>query len=112
MAKRNKTNAVVPTPNEGENKIVRANVNRQMVSSDQFVSIYANDTQIQTSPWDFRFVFGVISSVPTTEDPTIVVRQIGEVRMSPEHAKRIAKVLVQQVVNYERNVGPIPQPEE
>ena len=91
-------------------QIVRANVARAVVLSPTFVSLYANDTQIQTSPWDFRLIFGEISNIPTTEEPTVVIRQTGEVRMSPQHAKKVAEILIKQLRHYEETVGPIPLP--
>jgi hypothetical protein len=94
----------------GDSVVVRANINRQMVEASEFVSLYANDTQIQLTPWDVRLIFGVISDGPRTDPPEIVVKTIGEVRMSPQHAKRVAMILIQQLENYEENVGPIPQP--
>ena len=91
-------------------EIVRANVNREALKSDQFVSIYANDTQFQVSPWDVRLVFGVIDELPTKERPTILVQTLAEVRMSPQHAKKVTMVLLEQLKAYEENVGPIPLP--
>lgn len=91
-------------------RVIRANINRRMVSSESFVSLYTNDSQVQITPWDFRLIFGLIANMPTAEDPSVLVNIIADVRMSPQHAKRLAMVLVQQVQNYEQNVGPIPQP--
>ena len=91
-------------------QIVRANVEREVVVSPDFVSLYANDTQFQTSPWDFRLIFGVIDAVPTNENHTVVVKQTGEVRMSPQHAKKITQLLLEQLAGYEKRFGPIPQP--
>ena len=91
-------------------QIVRANLKREEVVSPDFVSLYANDTQFQTSPWDIRLIFGVIDTVPTNENPTMVVKKTGEVRMSPQHAKKITQLLLEQLAGYEKRFGPIPQP--
>lgn len=118
MAKKARRTEEAQTPQasgaqvEQDGQIVRANIHREMVSAASFVSLYANDTQIQVSPWDFRFMFGLITVAPSEDSPNVVVTQIGEVRMSPEHAKRVAMVLVQQIRNYEQSVGPIPQPQD
>jgi hypothetical protein len=97
----------------GDSKVItRANINREAVESPVFVALYANDTQIQITPWDFRFVFGVIKSAPTVENPTISISTLGEVRMSPQHAKKVLAVLERQVAIYEQNVGPIPLPSD
>jgi len=115
MAKRKATQpastpaASVPTK---ESPIIRATVNRAVVISPTFASLYSNDTQIQTTPWDIRLIFGQIHEVPTEERPTIVINQVGEVRMSPQHAKKIATLLLEQLQGYESKVGPIPQPKD
>ena len=103
-----KTSAAT-TPDEM--KIVRANMNREVVQSPNFVSLYANDTQAQVSPWDIRIVFGVIADPPTPERQSVLVQTVGEVRMSPQHAKAFAMILIRQLKLYEETVGPIPLPE-
>ena len=95
-------------PKAPSTAIIRANVNREIVESPAFVSLYANDTQIQLSAWDVRMIFGVISEPATNERPTIIVKTVGEVRMSPQHAKKIAMILINQLRNYETSVGVIP----
>jgi hypothetical protein len=104
------TPASVP-PNDAP-KVIRANIKRELVTDSGFVSLYANDTQIQLTPWDFRLIFGQIANVPTPENPTIQVRQIGEVRMSPQHAKKITLILIGQLKHYEETIGPIPLPSD
>lgn len=84
-------------------------VKREMVEGSQFVSLYVNDTQIQITPWDIRFIFGLIMELPTIETPTVSIKTIGEVRMSPQHAKRVATILLQQLHVYEQNIGLIPE---
>ncbi len=106
MAKRTK-----PQPDQSE-EIVRANINRQIELSTSHVSLYANDTQIQITPWDFRFMFGVVEDPPNAERRTVLIKQLAEIRMSPQHAKIVAQVLMRQVQNYERVVGQIPTPND
>ncbi|MFN7978883.1 MAG: DUF3467 domain-containing protein [Vicinamibacterales bacterium] len=105
MAKRKTTADDAPT------EIIRANVNRENVQADNFLSFYANDTQIQVSPWDVRFIFGVIDEPPTQERPTVRIKSVAEARMSPQHAKKVAEILIRQIVSYEQNIGPIPVPD-
>ena len=88
-----------------ETAVVRANVNRQTVVSDGFVSIYANDTQLQLSPWDVRLIFGVIDEVATQEKPFSIVKLLGEVRMSLHHAKKVAEILAAHIELYEKATG-------
>lgn len=95
-------------------EIVRANVaNRKNERSESFVSLYANDAQFQTTPWDMRITFGNIANAPSVigEGP-LVVRELAEVHMSPQFAKRVAMVLLAQLKGYEQTVGTIPLPEE
>jgi Protein of unknown function (DUF3467) len=104
-AKRNGTNVNVATGAE----LVRANLNRVVETAPTFVSLYTNDTQVQTTPWDVRLVFGEIAD---TTNEAVIVRRTGEVRMSPQHAKRITVILIKQLQGYEAKFGPIPQPED
>jgi len=76
------------------------------------MSVYANDTQLELSPWDVRFIFGVIDEVATPDKATTVVKQVGEVRMSLPHAKRVAQILVAHLAHYEElTKSQIPIPE-
>jgi hypothetical protein len=84
-----------------ERQIVRANINREMTKSEQFMSVYANDTQLQLTAWDVRLIFGVIDEVATPEKNVTTVRQLGEVRMSLPHAKRVAQILTAHILHYE-----------
>ena len=100
----------VPIVAVDEPKVVRANINREMTDDPQYVSLYANDVQVQLTPWDIRLILGQIASVPTEEKPTITIRQIGEVRLSPQLAKRLTMIMIGQLKHYEKTVGPIPIP--
>jgi hypothetical protein len=94
-----------------DNGNVRATISRQVSQSPEFVSLYTNDTQVQLSPWDVRLIFGLIEDPPTAERKTMSVRRIGEVRMSPEHAKKVLAILAEQLKQYEDSIGIIPQPD-
>lgn len=91
-------------------QIVRANIEREVTTAPGFATLYTNDTQVQVSPWDIRIIFGEISEPPTPERRTIRIKTTGEVRMSPQHAKKLATILIKQLELYERSVGPIPMP--
>ena len=103
-------NETADHPNTQAATIVRANVSREVTTAPSFVSLYANDTQIQVSPWDVRMIFGESSEPATEERPTNVIKQIGEVRMSPQHAKVVSMFLITQLRHYEETIGPIPIP--
>ena len=94
----------------GTPEIVRAkNVQRELINSPTFVSLYTNDTQIQVTPWDVRLILGEITNVIPSPD-SVTVKLNGEVRMSPQHAKRIVQILTSQIALYEKNIGPLPLP--
>jgi hypothetical protein len=99
-------------PVGAEEEIVRANVHRSVVPGPNFVSLYANDTQIRVTPWDIMLIFGEIDGFPTVDNPSVNVKLNGEVRMSPQHAKRLLLVLQRQIDLYEQAIGPIPLPRE
>ncbi len=82
-------------------------VERKTRKADDYVILYTNDTQVQTTPWDIRIIFGRIESAPNQSDPTLMVEQVGEVSMSLHHAKRVATILQGQIEAYERQVGPL-----
>lgn len=75
--------------------------------SANFVSAYSNNIQIRVTPFDFVFVFGDVQGIDGT---TLLVDENVRILMSPEHAKVFAKVLSENVVQYEKQVGTIPSP--
>jgi len=94
---------------------VRANKGRTVERAADFASLYANDVQVQTSPWDVRLVFGQIDSLPRTPDQAaeaVAVKLVGEVRLSPQLAKRVTMILVEHLHSYESQFGPIGLPKE
>ena len=110
MAKKQKKASLGDLELDKVDKVVRANLSRNTSIAQTFVSMYSNDTQIQVSPWDIRLVFGMITEPPSSNRPIIEVTSVGEVRMSPQHAKKVALILLKQLQNYEENIGPIPLP--
>lgn len=79
-----------------------------------FVSLYSNDIQVEITPYDFRLLLGVIVGVPTMENSTISIQTFGELRMSPQLAKKLISVLSEKLHHYEESVGVIsyPRPSE
>jgi len=91
-------------------EIVRAvGVERQSAGGPGPASFYANDTQIQSTPWDLRFTFGIIKDV-NTDSKRALIESVAEVRMSPQHAKRLAEILATQIQHYEASIGFIALP--
>lgn len=112
MAKSRKTNGEGEPAVVDETPIVRGNVNRQVARAESFVSFYANDVQLQTTPWDVRLTFSEMYVDPPSnhDGPTAHISQLGQVRLSPPLAKRVMIILAQQVRAYEEKFGAIPQP--
>jgi hypothetical protein len=67
-------------------------------------SYYANNVHLNVSLFDFRFVFGEILTATVDE---LRVRSRCSVVMSPQHAKMLAKVLSDNVKDYEQRHGEI-----
>jgi hypothetical protein len=102
MAKKSKTDA----PGT-EDKMVQ--VVRVVRRSDGFASFYANETQVQTGPWDVRLLFAVIEIDENEAGKTATINQVAEVRMSPQHALTVYEILGAQLRSYEQKFGKIPQ---
>ena len=97
-------------PDVGE-PFVRANLNRQHEVAPNYFSVYANDVQVQSTPWDMRLILGLIMKLPTEATDTVTVSQIGEIRLSQPLAKRLTMIMIQQLQNYEKTFGEIPLPQ-
>lgn len=72
-----------------------------MSNNNSEFSIYCNGIKVLISPFDFSFEIYNNSSNGTT--------RMGEIKMSPEHAKIFAQMLTQHIKNYEETFGEIPQ---
>lgn len=92
--------------------VVKNIVKREVSKGETFFSAYANDVELQTSPWDMRFAFGQMSSHATPENPVLGVTLLGEVRISMPLAKRLALIMIDQINAYESTVGPISLPKD
>jgi hypothetical protein len=113
MAKHKKPEAESEATREPQ--VVRGNFNREVARSQNFVSFYSNDVQLQTSPWDVRITFSemwVDRDSDENGNKAAHVTEVGEVRLSPMLAKRVMLILAAQIQNYEERFGPIPQPED
>jgi crotonobetainyl-CoA:carnitine CoA-transferase CaiB-like acyl-CoA transferase len=102
--------AIAGEPRAADDEIVRGNVNRRVERAPTFVSVYSNDVQFQTNPWDIRLEFGVMRVDSEGGVPVANVLEVAEVRLSPQLAKRVAAILAQQIDAYEARFGLLPQP--
>lgn len=101
------------TVTESEAAKVDKTVPREVTKAADFFSVYVNDVQIMSTFWDMRLTVGqIVDLAPRGGEPRAMkVEQVGEIRISPQLAKRLAVILESQVANYEQNFGPIPSPE-
>lgn len=86
-------------------------VARENKRAPGFVSVYANDVQVQTTPWDMRLVLGAVDEPATSEKPVMGITQLADVRFSLQLAKRLIEIMGEQIVAYESRFGRIPSAE-
>jgi hypothetical protein len=86
-------------------KLDRTNVPK----SASFVDVYANDTLLQVTAWDARFMFGVITE-PGLDQTKVGIVRVADVRMSLQHAKRVAQLLNEHIKRYEDQHGQLKIP--
>jgi len=88
-------------------------VKRIQTKDPSHFNIYVNDVQVQTSTWDVRLLLGEITDIVTEKDnSTLMVNQLGDLRMSPQLAKRLTIILIEQLKRYEATFGQIPSPKD
>jgi hypothetical protein len=75
--------------------------------AERFFSIYTNSVQLEMTPWDLKFLFGTMTEAT---EQRLVVEDSCEVFMSPQHAKVLATLLVNNLKQYEDRFGKIPGP--
>ncbi|HEV2960452.1 MAG TPA: DUF3467 domain-containing protein [Candidatus Angelobacter sp.] len=75
---------------------------------ERFIRVYSNNAAFVVTPFDFMIIFGEVNRSP---DKTFVEQTVA-VTMSPQHAKALAVVLLNNVREYEKNVGKIVLPGE
>ncbi len=74
------------------------------VRADVFAKFYANSARVETTLWDMKIFFGEVvlgGSKPFIEE-------FASIAMSPQHAKALISILIQNVNEYESLFGPIP----
>ena len=83
-------------------------IRREARRSPSYASVYINDVQLQMTQWDLRLILGTLETLPTPDSPMAVINEIGDVRMSPQLAKKLVGFMAIQLEDYERRFGPIP----
>lgn len=66
-------------------------------------AVYANFVGVSSSAYEVRVEFGI--ETPDQEDR---LKQIADIRMSPQLAKQFRDILNQAVTSYETNFGELP----
>jgi Protein of unknown function (DUF3467) len=85
-----------------------------IMQAPDFKSVYANNVNFVTTPWDFALLFGQTRP----ENPENIHLELRvTVTLSPQMAKAVALTLMQNVHNYEQQFGeirntPLPQKPE
>ena len=72
--------------------------------TEETVDLYANSVSVTTSVYDVLLVFGTRTAVPMQpgQNPLVEVDEKCRIRMSPQHAKSLAALLLRHVGDYER----------
>ena len=86
-----------------ESKIIRIGRGE---TEKEIPDLYINSVSIVGSLYEFMFSFGLKTIID--KDPETSVR----IRMSPQHAKVFAKILIKNVNEYEKAMGEIKLPEQ
>jgi hypothetical protein len=72
--------------------------------SEEPIDVYANSVTVTTSVYDALLVFGTRTAVPMQQGqkPLIEVDEKCRIRMSPQHAKSLAALLLKHTTDYEK----------
>jgi hypothetical protein len=68
--------------------------------------LYSDSVRVASTPYSFIFQFGLVTESPGEQKP------VATVRMSPQHAWVLARILQRHIGEYEQNVAPIRLPAE
>ena len=66
--------------------------------------LYTNSAMVNFSPFEFEITLGLASSTYQG------IRPVVNVRMSPQFAKELARILAENIAAYEGNFGELPVP--
>jgi len=76
----------------------------QVQNSDDYRDSYANSVQVRASLWDFFLLFGTAQQPAPDE---VIVKNFQGLYLSPQQAKALTNVLVQNIQQYEATFGEI-----
>lgn len=78
----------------------------ERVTPEDLPVVYTNSVELKLSPFDVVLLVGRVEEA-TKEH--LVIRELVKVIMSPQHFKVLASVLSQNLAEYERQFGAIPE---
>ena len=73
-----------------------------LVQTADFRESYANSVQVRVSVWDFQLVFGMAASEAPDQ---VTIRSHTAIILSPQQAKALCNMLVQNMAQYEHAFG-------
>jgi hypothetical protein len=76
----------------------------QLSNTNDFRERYSNSVQVRVSLWDFYLLFGTINQAA---QEAVNIENFQGIYLSPQQAKALANVLVQNVSQYESTFGEI-----
>jgi hypothetical protein len=85
---------------------------RETTKASDFFSVYTNDARVFTTAWDIRITFGEIADISDRGPKVASIKELGEIRMSLPLAKKLARILADQISAYEEHLGEIAGPKD
>lgn len=76
----------------------------QLTATPDYREAYANSVQVRLNVWDFFLVFGTVNQ---TGPDSVEIRNFQGIYLSPQQAKALSNLLVQNVQQYEATFGEI-----
>jgi hypothetical protein len=76
----------------------------QLVNSGDYREQYANSVQMRVSLWDFFLLFGTVNQ---TAADAVTIQNFQGVYLSPQQAKALSNLLLQNLKQYEAAFGEI-----
>ena len=74
---------------------------------DQIPVVYANSIEVSLSVFDMVLTLG---HVLDASEENITIHQIMKVALSPQHALVLSRLLAENLLEYQKQFGPIPEP--
>jgi flagellar protein FlaG len=76
----------------------------QLTNAPDYRENYANSVQVRVNLWDFFLMFGNINQ---TSQESVTIRNYQGIYLSPQQAKALSNVLLQNIQQYESTFGEI-----